>query len=54
MNFNPQEYQNTLDYLYSFVDYSLTRNLQFSADKFDLSRMAALLNFWATLTYSIR
>lgn len=44
MNFNPQEYQNTLDYLYSFVDYSLTRNLQFSADKFDLSRMAALLN----------
>ncbi|HAD05740.1 MAG TPA: bifunctional folylpolyglutamate synthase/dihydrofolate synthase [Anaerolineaceae bacterium] len=45
MNFNPQEYQNTLDYLYSFVDYSLTRNLQFSADKFDLSRMAALLNF---------
>jgi len=43
MNFDPQEYQKTLDFLYSFVDYSLTRNLQFSAEKFDLSRMAALL-----------
>ncbi len=45
MNFDPQEYQNVLDYLYSFVDYSLTRNLQFSAEKFDLSRMSELLNY---------
>jgi dihydrofolate synthase/folylpolyglutamate synthase len=32
-------YQAALDYLYSFVDYSLTRNLKFSAEKFDLNRM---------------
>ncbi len=43
MIFDEKSYQDTLDYLYRFVDYSLTRNLQFSADKFDLSRMAALL-----------
>ncbi|GIV66584.1 MAG: bifunctional folylpolyglutamate synthase/dihydrofolate synthase [Bellilinea sp.] len=45
MSFDPNEYQNTLDFLYSFVDYSLTRNLQFSAEKFDLSRMAELLSY---------
>ncbi len=33
------DYQAALDYLYSFVDYSMTRNLQFSAEKFILSRM---------------
>ena len=37
------QYQQTLDYLYSFVDYSLTRTSRWSADKFDLSRMTALL-----------
>ncbi|MGD0708964.1 MAG: folylpolyglutamate synthase/dihydrofolate synthase family protein [Anaerolineaceae bacterium] len=37
-------YQEALDYLYSFVDYSLTRNLRYSADKFDLTRMADLLD----------
>ncbi len=37
------EYQAALDYLYSFVDYSLTRNLRYSPEKFDLSRMAALM-----------
>ncbi len=36
-------YQSTLDYLYSFVDYSLTRNLRYSPEKFDLGRMAALM-----------
>lgn len=36
-------YQKTLDYLYSFVDYSLTRSFQFTPEKFDLSRMYALL-----------
>lgn len=35
-------YQSTLDYLYSFVDYSLTRSLRYSPEKFDLGRMAAL------------
>jgi dihydrofolate synthase/folylpolyglutamate synthase len=38
-----QSYQQALDYLYSFVDYSLTRNLQFSPEKFDLTRMEALM-----------
>ncbi len=37
------EYQEALDYLYSFVDYSLTRNLRYSSEKFDLGRMAALM-----------
>lgn len=37
------EYQETLDYLYSFVDYSLTRNLRYAPDKFDLGRMCALM-----------
>jgi dihydrofolate synthase/folylpolyglutamate synthase len=36
-------YQKTLDYLYSFVDYSLTRVSRWSADKFDLRRMDDLL-----------
>ncbi len=36
-------YQEALDYLYSFVDYSLTRNLRYSPEKFDLRRMAALM-----------
>jgi dihydrofolate synthase/folylpolyglutamate synthase len=36
-------YQKALDYLYSFVDYSLTRNLRYSAEKFDLGRMAAFM-----------
>ena len=36
-------YQGALDYLYSFIDYSLTRNLRNAPDKFDLGRMRALL-----------
>jgi dihydrofolate synthase / folylpolyglutamate synthase len=36
-------YQNALDYLYSFVDYSLTRSFRYSADKFDLGRMFRLM-----------
>jgi dihydrofolate synthase/folylpolyglutamate synthase len=42
MDFEP-EYQQTLDYLYSFVDYSLVRNLRYSPEKFDLSRMFAFM-----------
>ncbi len=43
---NPEEiaYQQALDYLYSFVDYSLTKQLQYSPEKFDLSRMQTLLD----------
>lgn len=36
-------YQEALDYLYSFIDYSLTRNLRYTPDKFDLGRMFAFL-----------
>jgi dihydrofolate synthase/folylpolyglutamate synthase len=37
------EYQAALDYLYSFVDYSMTRSFRWSADKFDLKRMDDLM-----------
>ena len=37
------EYDQTLDYLYSFVDYSLTRQLRYSPEKFNLDRMKALM-----------
>ncbi len=34
-----EKYQQALDYLYSFVDYSLTRQLRYSPEKFNLERM---------------
>ena len=34
-----KNYQETLEYLYSFVDYSLVRNLRYTPEKFDLKRM---------------
>ena len=34
-----QEYQDALEYLYSFVDYSLTRAFRYAPEKFDLGRM---------------
>jgi len=37
------KYQQTLDYLYSFVDYSLTRAFRYSPEKFDLGRMHELM-----------
>ena len=37
------EYQAALDYLYTFVDFSLTRNFQYSPETFNLDRMQALL-----------
>ncbi|MCL4561105.1 MAG: bifunctional folylpolyglutamate synthase/dihydrofolate synthase [Chloroflexi bacterium] len=37
-------YQEALDYLYSFIDYSLTRQFRYSPEKFDLSRMKELLD----------
>lgn len=34
-----QKYQEALDFLYSFIDYSLKRNFRNSPEKFDLDRM---------------
>lgn len=42
MNIEPA-YQQTLDYLYKFVDYSLVRNLRYTPEKFDLTRMFAFV-----------
>ncbi len=39
---NPSAYQAALDYLYSFVDYSMQRNWSFQPDQFELGRMHAL------------
>lgn len=41
-----KQYQTALDYLYSFVDYSLTRAFRYAPEKFDLGRMR---NFMAEL-----
>ena len=38
------EYQEALDYLYSFIDYSLTRSFRYTADKFNLDRMIELMS----------
>lgn len=40
---NEVQYQKALDYLYSFVDYSLTKSSRYSVDKFNLGRMHALV-----------
>lgn len=37
-----KKYQDALEYLYSFVDYSLVRNWKFSPEQFDLARMQQL------------
>ncbi len=42
--FDEIAYQEALDYLYSFVDYSLTRSFRYAPEKFDLGRMHALLS----------
>jgi dihydrofolate synthase / folylpolyglutamate synthase len=39
------EYQQTLDYLYSFVDYSLTRSIRYSPELFDLGRMQSFIDY---------
>ena len=36
-------YQKALDYIYSFIDFSLTKNLRYSPEKFNLSRMNLFL-----------
>jgi dihydrofolate synthase / folylpolyglutamate synthase len=38
-----QAYLDALEYLYSFVDFSMTRAFRYSPDQFDLGRMAALM-----------
>jgi dihydrofolate synthase/folylpolyglutamate synthase len=38
-----KKYQETLDFLYSFIDYSLSRNFRNAAENFDLNRMHAFL-----------
>jgi dihydrofolate synthase / folylpolyglutamate synthase len=38
-------YQEALDYIYSFVDFSLTRALRYTPEKFNLGRMQALLGY---------
>ena len=43
MNDVEKAYQECLDYLYSFVDYSLTRNLRYAEEKFDLGRMRTFM-----------
>jgi dihydrofolate synthase/folylpolyglutamate synthase len=37
------KYQETLDYLYSYVDFSLTKSSRYSAEHFDLARMHNLV-----------
>ncbi len=44
MDNEEQKYQNALDYLYQFVDYSLTKQDRLAAAKFDLQRMFDLMH----------
>lgn len=43
MNQESRAYQEALDYLYSFVDYSLTRGFRYNPEAFDLGRMVRFL-----------
>ena len=40
-----QRYEDALDFLYSFIDYSLKRNFRNAAEKFNLDRMRHFMNF---------
>lgn len=40
-----EKYQATLDYLYSFIDYSLKRNFRNAAEKFNLERMREFMHY---------
>jgi dihydrofolate synthase/folylpolyglutamate synthase len=44
VNMEKDNYQSALDYIYSFIDFSLTRNLRYSAENFDLTRMQDLVD----------
>ena len=39
-----QQYQDALDFLYSFIDYSLKRNFRNAAEKFNLDRMRKFMH----------
>lgn len=39
-----QKYEEALDFLYSFIDYSMKRNLRNAAEKFNLDRMRIFMN----------
>ena len=43
MNDIEEKYQEALDFLYSFIDYSLKRNFRNAAEKFNLDRMRVFL-----------
>ena len=40
-----QKYQEALDFLYSFIDYSLKRNFRNAAEKFNLDRMRTFMHY---------
>ncbi len=40
------KYQEALDYLYTFIDYSMTRNLRYSEEKFNLDRMKRFMELF--------
>lgn len=40
------KYQEALDYLYKFIDYSMTRNMRYSEDKFNLERMHRFMDLY--------
>ena len=42
---NEQAYQDALEYLYTFVDFSLTRANRYSPDQFDLGRMREFADY---------
>lgn len=39
-----QEYQESLDFIYSFIDLSVTRHLRYSPEKFNIARMYKLMS----------
>lgn len=41
-----KQYQEALDYLYKFIDYSMTRNMRYTEDKFNLERMHKFMNLF--------
>ena len=41
-----KKYQEALDYLYTFIDYSMTRNLRYSEEKFNLDRMKRFMELF--------
>jgi len=43
MDDTEERYQSALDYLYTFIDFSLTRQDRLAAANFDLKRMFALM-----------